>query len=81
MRFLRDANALNHTPLVVQQSLAKKNIPFITQPLYSPDLAPNGFWLFPTRFATMEDIRLNVMAKLRNTPNEAFCWCFQQWQD
>jgi hypothetical protein len=49
--------------VVVQQFLAEKSIPVITQPPYSPDLAPGDFWLFPTlkmglkgtRFATMED--------------------------
>ena len=58
------AFAPNHTSLVVQQFLAEKNIPVITQPPYSPDLAPSDFWLFPTlkmglkgtRFATVEDI-------------------------
>jgi hypothetical protein len=39
--------ALNHTSFV-QQFLTKKNIPVVTQPLYSLDLAPNDFWLFPT---------------------------------
>jgi hypothetical protein len=34
-----------------------------------------------TYFATMEDIKLNVMAELRKIPKEAFCRCFQQWQD
>ena len=54
----------NHTSLVVQQFLAEKIIPIITQPPYSQDLAPSEFWLFPTlkmglkgtHFATMEDI-------------------------
>jgi hypothetical protein len=32
----------------VQQFLAEKNIPVITQPPYSPDLAPSDLWLFPT---------------------------------
>jgi len=58
------ANAPSHTSLVVQQFLAEKSIPAITQPPYSPDLAPSDFWLFPTPkmglkgtdFATMEDI-------------------------
>jgi hypothetical protein len=71
----------------VQQFLAKKIIPVITQPLYSPDLAPSDFWLFPTlkmglkgtRFTTMEDIKLNVTAELRKIPKEAFRRCFQQW--
>ena len=28
--------------------LAEKSIPALTQPPYSPDLAPSDFWLFPT---------------------------------
>ncbi|PNF16630.1 hypothetical protein B7P43_G06426 [Cryptotermes secundus] len=77
--FLHHDNALSHTSLLVQQFLAEKNIPVITQPLYSLDLAPSEFWPFPTlkmglngtRFATMEDIKSNAMAHC----------CFQQWQD
>jgi len=73
----------------VQHFLAEKSIPVITQPPYSPDLAPNVFWLFSTlkmghkgtRFATMEDIKWNATAKLQKIPKEAFRRCFQQWQD
>jgi hypothetical protein len=73
----------------VQQFLTKKSIPVITQPPYSPDLAPSDFWLFPTlkmglkgmRFATIEDIKSNATAELRMVPKEAFHRCFQQWQD
>jgi hypothetical protein len=75
----------------VHQFLGKKSIPVITQPLYSPDLTPSEFWMFPTlkmglkgtRFATMnmEDIKSNVMAELQKIPNETIRWCFQQWQD
>jgi hypothetical protein len=57
------ANAPSHTSLV-QQFTVEKSIPIITQPLYSLDLAPSDFWLFPTLnvglkgtpFATMENI-------------------------
>jgi hypothetical protein len=66
-----------------------KNIPVITQPPYSPDLAPSDFWLFltlkmgfkGTRFATVEDIKSNATAEHRKIPKEDFCRCFQQWQD
>jgi transposase len=72
-----------------EQFLAEKNIPVITQPPYSPDLAQSDFWLFSTlkmglkgtRFATMEDIKSNATAELRKIPKEAFRRCFQQWQD
>jgi hypothetical protein len=48
--------------------------PVITQPSYSPDLAPNDLWLFPTlkmgfkgmRFVTMEDIECDG-----RTPNDS----------
>jgi hypothetical protein len=84
--FLHHDNAPSHTSLVVQQFLAEKNIPVITQPPYSPDLAPSDFWLFSTlkmglkgtRFATM-DIKSNAKAQLRKIPKEAFRRCFQQW--
>jgi len=39
------AFASSHTSLVVQQFLAEKSIPLITQPQYSPDLAPSDFRL------------------------------------
>jgi hypothetical protein len=73
----------------VQQFLAKKSIPVITQLPYSPDLAPSDFWLFPTlkmglkgmRFATVEDIKSNATAKLREIPKENFRQRFEQWQD
>jgi transposase len=70
----------------VQQFLAEKSIPVITQPPYSPDLAPSEFRLFPilkmglkgTRFATLEDIKSNATAGLRKIPKEAFRRCFEQ---
>ena len=59
MWFLHHDDAPIHTSLVVQQFLAEKSIPVITQPPYSLDLAPSDFRLFPvlkiclkgTRFA------------------------------
>jgi len=59
-----------HISLVVLQFLAEESILVITQPPYSPDLAPSDFWLFPSlkmglkgpRFATMEDIEWNATA-------------------
>jgi hypothetical protein len=34
-----------------------------------------------TRFATMDDIKLNATAKPWKIPKEALRQCFQQWQD
>jgi hypothetical protein len=46
--FLHHDKALSHTLFVLQQFLIEKNIHFIIQSLYMPDIAPNDFWLFPT---------------------------------
>jgi len=81
--------APSHTSLVVPQFLAEKSIPVITQPPYSPDLAPSDFWMFPTlkmglkgaHFATMEDIKWNATTDLQKIPKEAYRRCFQQRQD
>jgi hypothetical protein len=34
-----------------------------------------------THFTTMKDAKSNATAKLGKISKEAFCWCFQQWQD
>jgi histone-lysine N-methyltransferase SETMAR len=76
----------DNVSLVVQQFHAEKSIPVITQPPYSPDLAPSDFWLFRTlkmglkgtRFTTMEDIKSNATANLRKIRKDVFRWCFQQ---
>jgi hypothetical protein len=59
------------THCLCSDSLPRKNIPFITQPPYSLDLAPSDFSLFPawkmglkgTEFATMENIKSNATEK------------------
>jgi hypothetical protein len=73
----------------VQQFLAEKSIPVITQSPYVPDLAPSDFRLFSTmklglkvtRFSTMEAIKSIATAELRKIPKEPFRRCFRQWQD
>ncbi|PNF43600.1 hypothetical protein B7P43_G03225 [Cryptotermes secundus] len=89
--YIKDVNQQNQntsTPLG-KQFLAEKSIPVITQPQYSPDIAPSDFWLFPTmkmglkgtRFATMENIKSNATAEFRKIIKETFHHWFQQWQD
>jgi len=54
-----------HTALSIREFVAKKNIPVISHPPYSPDLAPCDFYLFPKlklklkshQFGTMENIK------------------------
>jgi len=45
---LHHDNAPVHKALYVKQFLAQNSIAEIEHPLYSPDLAPNDFWLFPS---------------------------------
>jgi transposase len=81
---LHHDNALSHTAMAVQQFLAKNNIPIVSYPPYSPDLAPSDFWLFATlkmglrgrRFATVEDMKENADARLRAIKKEDFYQCY-----
>ena len=57
---------------LMQNFLAKHQISQVTQPLYSPDLVPYGFWLFPKlksplkvkRFQAVDEIQENTKARL-----------------
>jgi hypothetical protein len=69
--------------------VAQKLITEMGHPSYSPDLAPNDFWLFPEiksilkgqRFHGIKDIQKeNVTAALKGIPQQDFQNCFQQWQ-
>ena len=61
---LHHDNAPVNTALPIREFLAKKNIPVLPHPPYSPDLAPCDFYLFPksktklkgNHFGTMENI-------------------------
>jgi len=44
---LHHDNAPAHTALSIREFLAKKNIPVLPHPPYSPDLAPCDLYLFP----------------------------------
>jgi len=69
---LHHDNAPAHTALSIRKFLAKKNIPVLPHPPYSPDLAPCDFYLFPKlesklkghHFGTMENIQKTVTDEL-----------------
>ena len=60
----------------------------MTQPPYSPDLAPCDFWLFPKlkspfkgkRFQTISEIQENTTGQLMAIPTKDFAECFEQWK-
>ena len=54
----------------------------VPQPLYSPDLAPSDFWLFPKltgcRYETIEEMKEPVKKVLDTLAQEDFHWALQK---
>ena len=81
-------NAPAHRAVTTNEFLAKHNIPLLSQPPYSPDLAPCDF-LFPQlkktmkgrRFDYVEDIQANATRQLRAIIKSDYQRCFRQWQE
>ncbi|KAE9541769.1 hypothetical protein AGLY_003760 [Aphis glycines] len=86
---LHHDNTPAHSAHVVQQFLAKHGIPVVSQPPYSPDLAPCDFFLFPKikmalkskRFQDVDEIKQNATEQLRRVSKNDFHRCFQKWQE
>jgi hypothetical protein len=74
---LHHDNAQAYTELCVKQFLAQKSITEMGQLPYSPDFAPNDFWLLPKikcalkirRFQDIEDIQKNLTTSLKAIPH------------
>ena len=70
-----------------EELLATKQITVLEHPAYSPDLAPNDFFLFPKikeilkgrHFDDSDYIRINTMAALKPIPQNQFQNCFEGW--
>ena len=73
---LHQDNAPAHTALSAREFLATEQITVLEHPAYSPDLAPNDFFLFPKikeiqkgwHFDDTDDIRSNTKAALKAIP-------------
>jgi len=83
---LYDDNAPAHTALSVGEFSATKQITVLKHPAYSPNLAPNDFFLFPKMeilkgrdFDDTDDIRSNTTATLKVIPQNQFQNCFEGW--
>ncbi|KAG5330335.1 MOS1T transposase, partial [Acromyrmex heyeri] len=87
MRRVHD-NAPAHTSLLVREFLTKNNTLMMTQPPYSPDLAPCDFFLFPKlkrpmkgrRYATIEEIKTASKEELNKITKNDFLKCFEDWK-
>ena len=74
-------NAPVHNSILVTDYLTKMGIKTVPQPLYSPDLAPYNFWLFPKlrdcRYDTIEEMEEAVMKVIDMLTQEDFHGVFQ----
>ena len=75
-------NAPVHNSILGTDYLTKMGIKTVAHPLYSPDLAPCDFWLFPKlrgyRYETIEEMK-EVVTKVINTlTQENFHGAFQK---
>ena len=69
-----------------EEFLATKQITVLEHPAYSPDLAPNDFFLFlkikgvlkGRHFDDIDDIRNNMMAAVKAIPQNQFQNCFER---
>jgi hypothetical protein len=81
---LHHDNAPAHTALSICEFLAKKNIPLIPHPPYSPDLAPCDSCLFSKlklklkdhHFGTMENIQKSVTDELHTLTENDFLYYY-----
>jgi transposase len=82
--WLHRDNMPAQTALSIRRFLAKHSIPTLPQPLFSSDLSPPEFFLFPKlkitlkrRFQRVEDIIANVMNDLKAILQASFEHYFQ----
>ena len=83
---LHHDNAPYHTAISVIEFLAKKGIPVVLQPPYSPDLSPCVFFLFPKlkfhlkgrHFGTVENIEKVVTDQLKAIPVSNYQRCYEE---
>ena len=71
-----------HNPILVTDYLTKMGIKTDPQTLYSPDLAPCNFWLFPKhrgcRYETIEEMKEAVSKVIDTLTQEDFHGPFQK---
>ena len=84
---LHHDNASAHTARATTTFLEEKNVQLVAHPPYSPDLAPNDFFLFPKvkrqlkgkKFQTPEDARRFFDAIVSGLPESTWSGAFGNW--
>jgi len=85
---LHHDNAASHKSLRVREFLAKHNVATLPQSLYSPDLSPADFFLFPRiktalkghHLDNIEAIQAAVTTALSEVPVEVFKGAYWTWE-
>ena len=85
---LHHDNASCHTAISVIEFLAKKCIPVVPQPPYSPDLSPCDFFMFPKlnfhlkgrHFGMVENIEKTVTDQLKAIAVSDHQRCYEDWE-
>ena len=85
---LNHDNAPCHTAISVMEFLAKKGVPVVPQPPYSPELGPCDFYLFPKlrfhfkgrHFFTVENIEKAVTDQLNAIRVSDHQRCYEDWK-
>ncbi|UYV76906.1 K02A2.6-like [Cordylochernes scorpioides] len=85
---LHHDNARPHTAHLVTSFLAKNGTQILPQQPYSPDIAPNDFFLFSKlkavlkgrHFDTRDDVIEKSLLALKSIPKEAYKNCFDNWE-
>ena len=76
-------NAPVHNSILVTDYLTKMGVTTLPHPLYSPDLTPCDFWLFPKlrgcRYETIEEMKAAVTKVISPLTQEDFHGAFQKW--
>jgi hypothetical protein len=79
---LHHENTLAYTALSIRKFLAKKNIPTLPHPLYSPGLAPCDFYLFPKFKSRLKGHHFGTVTdELRTLREDDFRHCYSQWKE
>ena len=80
--YFHQDNAPVHNSILVTDYLTKMGIKTVPHPLYSPDLIPCDFWLFPKlrgcRYETIEEMKEAVTKVIVTLTQEKFCGGFQK---
>jgi transposase len=76
---LHHDNAPAHTALSIREFLAKKNIPTLPQPPYSPDLAACDFYLFLKLKSKLKGHHFGTVTdELRTLTENYLRYCYDQ---